>query len=67
MALLADAGTVASKASRIVSIIRFVQLSSFTAQDNDDLTLSLSPAQKQALQDKVAALQADIKAIAIGW
>lgn len=70
MGLKADALTVADRASRIVMIIQKAQdvlAGNVTLDDNPDLTVTISAAQRQAWLDKVQQLQAEIKAIAGAW
>jgi hypothetical protein len=67
VALKAEAEEVRDLAHRIVQIIVFAQRSTIQAEDNPDLTLTITPLQKANLQAKVALLQADIKAITDTW
>lgn len=67
MALRKDAEDVRDKADRIVRIITFAQLNQVKFQDDDDLTLTLTPAMKLQLQNKVDSLVSEIKSIVVGW
>lgn len=67
MALKRDAEDVRDKADRIVQIIVFAQQTQVRFNDNDDLTVTLTPALKLQLQNKVDSLQAEIKSIVAGW
>lgn len=52
---------------RIVSLIQFALKSNIVIDENPDLTLPISAAMKVTLQDKVVALQAEIKKIVGAW
>lgn len=67
MGLKTDAEEVRDKAGRIVNIISFVQRTTIQPDDNPDLEMTITAAQKQQLQNKVLQLQTDIKAITGAW
>ena len=67
MALKADCEQIADKAVRILSLVRLRQLAKIEIEENPDLAVDVTPQIKQGWNDKVEALQAEIKAIVAGW
>jgi len=67
MALKADCEQIADKAVRILSLVRLRQLAKIEIEENPDLAVDVTPQIKQGWNDKVDALQAEIKAIVAGW
>ena len=67
MALRQDVEVVADRANRILALIRLRQMAKIEIEDNPDLALDVTPAIKKSWNDKIDALQADIKAVVGTW
>ena len=69
VALKGEAEDVRDKADRIVRLILARQAATFyvNGSEDADYQMPVTPAMKQAWNDKITQLQADIKTIVGGW
>lgn len=67
MAVKGDCEVILEKASRILALIRTRNRALIDIEDNADLSITVTPAMKQAWDTKITSMQAEIKAIVAGW
>jgi hypothetical protein len=67
MALKQDCEVIADRATRIIALIRMRQQLKVEIEENPDLAIDVTPGIKQVWNQKIDALQAEIKAIVQAW